>query len=464
MKKRRSMALALCAMLALPGAAAAVTEDVVQAAPDVDVGLVLSGEAQSLLPDADAYLPKQDETYAQSLMPAWAQSETAVQPQFEGDYPVDVCQAPQLTPGEIARAARLKELYDAGLATGDGASVLNATQDVRVGVYALNPEDFDGERVYHVLGGACLTDEQLLAIIDAYHRLGEPFDPEAICSRNCVRGGGLESSRAYTGEERARMEQLADLIGRGLIDAEVASPEPPVTVYTDKAYFMGLDRVTILPYRRLTDAELVAELAKRGVTKLSRDADDIEAQARSLLCELLGMPLSAKADAVVEGGGYIPLVRGEDGQAVNIDTDSETNEGQNPREAYSIAFTFTGETGRLTYAGVLFDAQTGEAVQLYLSEQNGAGATEEADPAVTPEAALGEAARYAESLGIVPQVGAAWALKGEASTNWGACYALTAQIDEDVWAEVFVGCDDGIAHGVEIDASGRFAQKAGAKE
>lgn len=461
MKKRGSMALMLCAMLALPCAASAVTEGMVQPAPNVDVGFALSGDAQSLLPDADAYLPDPDQSGedASLITPAWAESETYVQQRFEGGYPVDVCQAPQLTPGEVARAARLKALYDEGLATGDGASVLNAAQDVRVGVYPLDPADFDGERVYHVLCGTCLTDEQLLAIIDAYHRLGEPFDPQAICYRNCVRGGGVTGSRAYTSEERARMEQLAGLIGRGLIGAEDACPEPPVTVYTDKAYFMGLDRVTILPYRRLTDEELVAGLAMRGATKLSRDADDVEAQARSLLCNLLGMPLSAKAGVVSEGGGYIPLVRGEDGQVVNLDLDGETREDQNQREAYSLSFTFTGETGRLTYAGALFDAQTGEAVQLYLSEEHRGSAAAEADPAVTPEAALDAAARYAEALGIAPREGAAWSQKGVTATNWGACYTLTAQIDEDVWAEIFVGCDDGQAHGVEIDASGRFAHK-----
>ena len=76
-KKRRGMAWALCAMLALPGAASAVTEGAVQIAPDVDVGLALSGDAQSLLPDADAYLPDpgQPGEDASLLMPAWAESE-----------------------------------------------------------------------------------------------------------------------------------------------------------------------------------------------------------------------------------------------------------------------------------------------------------------------------------------------------------------------------------------------------
>ena len=367
-------------------------------------------------------------------------------------------QAPQLTPGEIARAARLKALYDEGLATGDGASVLGVTEDVRVGVYPLDPEDFNGERVYHVLCGTCLTDEQLLAIIDAYHQLGEPFDPQAICYRNCVRGGGQECSRPYTSEERARMEQLSDLIARGLIDAEDACPEPPVTMDTDKPYFMGLDRVTLLPYRRLTDEELVGVLAMQGAAKLSRGADGFEAQARSLLCKLLGMPLSAKAGAVSEGAGYIPLVRGEDGQVTNIDFDGETREDQNQRAAYSLSFTFVGETGRLTRAGVLFDAETGEVVQLYLSEENRESAAAETAPAATPEAALEEAARYAGTLGIEPREGAAWASMGVVSTNWGACYALTAKLEEGAWAEIFVGCDDGAAHGIQIDASGRFAQ------
>jgi len=44
-------------------------------------------------------------------------------------------------------AAGMMAAYAAGERTGDGASVLEAKKRVRVGVYALDPKEYDGERV-----------------------------------------------------------------------------------------------------------------------------------------------------------------------------------------------------------------------------------------------------------------------------------------------------------------------------
>ena len=89
----------------------------------------------------------------------------------------------RLTTGERKRMEKLMAAYAAGERTGDGASVLEAKKNVRVGVYALDPAEYDGERVLLLLPGNCLTDEEMLAILDAYRQLGEPFDPDALNER-----------------------------------------------------------------------------------------------------------------------------------------------------------------------------------------------------------------------------------------------------------------------------------------
>ena len=45
----------------------------------------------------------------------------------------------------------------------------------------------------------------LLAVIDAWHQAGKRFDPSALNCRNCMRGGGIESSRFLTEEELSKL-------------------------------------------------------------------------------------------------------------------------------------------------------------------------------------------------------------------------------------------------------------------
>lgn len=46
-----------------------------------------------------------------------------------------------------------------------------------------------------LLPGGCLSDQELLAIINAFHQLGMILDPVALNYRNCARDGGVEASR-----------------------------------------------------------------------------------------------------------------------------------------------------------------------------------------------------------------------------------------------------------------------------
>lgn len=48
--------------------------------------------------------------------------------------------------------------------------------------------------------------------------------------------------------------------------------------------------------------------------------------------------------------------------------------------------------------------------------------------------------------------GLAWHVlyEDENWTNWGACIPVRAQVAEDEWLTVFIGKDDGKAHGLEV--------------
>ena len=110
-----------------------------------------------------------------------------------------------------------------GERTDDGASGhWRRKRNVRVGVYALDPAEYDGERVLLLLPGNCLTDEEMLAILDAYRQLGELFDPDALNERNRARPHLYGHKRGDNEERRAR---LKGLIQRGIIRREDAGDD-----------------------------------------------------------------------------------------------------------------------------------------------------------------------------------------------------------------------------------------------
>lgn len=122
-------------------------------------------------------------------------------------------------------------------------------------------------RVYTLLPSVCLTDEQLLSIIDAFHQLGQTFDPAGLNYRNCARGGGIETSRFLTASEQERCDIIARQIERGVltrdrIDFNAVTAER--TIDLDARYYANMDSFSLHPYRVLTDEELAAGLFRAG--------------------------------------------------------------------------------------------------------------------------------------------------------------------------------------------------------
>lgn len=282
MKKTGLAALAV--LLCLPMGAQAVREGVIEEAPMVEVQEKIS------------YLPRVRQEKAETgWMLEEAYTEIDTTEMLYADIRACLTSSCRLTTGERKRMDKLMAAYAAGERTGDGVSVLEAEKNVRVGVYALDPAEYDGERVMLLLPGNCLTDEEMLAILDAYHQLGETFDPDALNERNCVRGQMY--LRSVTAEDEERWMSLKAQVERGILKREDV-PQTLKAVEVDGASVLGSQngKFIFTPYRRLTDDELLDDMFLCGIRNECEgvDIDAAERNARLALREKHGCPLSMK--------------------------------------------------------------------------------------------------------------------------------------------------------------------------
>lgn len=211
-----------------------------------------------------------------------------------GGYPY---QTPSLTETEKRRAVDLLREYDAGVRP--RGTILGVTENVRVGVYALNPEDYEGQAVYVLLPMREMSDDEILMIIDAYAQLSLRFDPDTLSFRNCARGGSIETSRFLTDEERERMSVLRKLFRRqGLRPDREFTPLPGDDglgwVQLHEEDFAGLPDFRFRPYRYQSDEELLRFISFQdtGEDVAPTEYAEYERQTRAELLRLMNAPLS----------------------------------------------------------------------------------------------------------------------------------------------------------------------------
>lgn len=348
---KRLLSFLLAVSLYLPAGAQAVTEDVVEEAPAVSIGTVQP--AVSYLPDASYYSEygewQPSWEYAESCVPGEATPE-------DGVY-YDVEQRPRLTSGEKVRATRLARQLAAGEISYEGDSVLNLCENAVLSVLSLDPSSYDGEQLFFLLPGTCMTDDQLLAVIDACAKAGVAFDPDMFNERNCMRGGGIETTRSFTGEERERYTLLHTLIRTGKFDyPDDLAESPVINVLLDARYYSGLEDFSVKPYRSMTDTEMLALLQSIGVRNESGDTDfgAVERNARELLCSRFGCPLSMQLEYVFTKGMYVPML---------IDANGKTAYSEESREMYGASFLYQEGDGTSWAAMACYDRETGEMLQ-----------------------------------------------------------------------------------------------------
>lgn len=206
-------------------------------------------------------------------------------------------QAPRMTAEERMRAKDLLDDYQAGVRPSE--NVLNKLEDVVVGVYTLNAEDYEGETLFTLLPVNPLTDDQILQVIDAFARSGQTFDPEALNYKNCMRGGGAGMSRHFVEDERDRLAILRELyVRQGFVSEKPFTPlvtdDGLGMVFVDSEEFCGQTEFIFMPYRRAIDEELLAYIV---YTTSGNPADygnmaSYEKQLRLELSDLLGAPIA----------------------------------------------------------------------------------------------------------------------------------------------------------------------------
>lgn len=202
---------------------------------------------------------------------------------------------PWLTDLELAK---IRE-YQAALRDGElgytGESIINPTSvtDIDVAVFTLDPDDFCGETFYVFLPDSeSVTDTQLVALADAFEKLGIDFDPDSLNDRNCCRHCNVLESRTLTVEENSRMDALRDQVRRGQLKKEdVPAGTQVLTVEKRTERGWGLDKKTFLfyPYRQMTNEEL-ALFALEDEGEWTVDPDELKKTALKDTGDLVILP------------------------------------------------------------------------------------------------------------------------------------------------------------------------------
>lgn len=434
--KKRLMALALC--LLLPIGAQAVEEGVVEDAPMVAI------DASAFEMDETSYLPDESYYALDVWEPAWATSEEYVPAELSYGMYEDVSQSPRLMPGEIARAKKLAQAYREGKVTYTGESVLEKMENVVLGVYALNPDDFSGEHAFVLLPGTCLTDEQLLAIIDAFSQMGLEFDPETLNYRNCARGGGIETTRFFASEEKDRFSTLVDKVRRGIIVPDASFDGLVRVPKLDNSYYCGMTDFLLMPHHSLTDEELLSLAVGAGYHNESDeyDLDEIERRSRNALYQAFHTPLSMELSGVfTEGSSMMPLFNAECEDGWDFDSEARWTFGAN--------FSYAKADGVEVHAYTYFDRESGELLYASAIDSRDLGDASPEEREVT-QAEIDAAIALAQAQLGMSELD--WhVLEMECSTNWGLCLQVRAQVAQDMWITLFIGKDDGQTHGWSLE-------------
>ena len=251
MKHRKMISILFSLVLALamlPLAAYATGEDVLEAAP-----------AMPLAEEAQETEPAEDEGASVPYLPyCYYERDSEVSE-------IDEYYVPWLTREEEERIRSFMADLEAGKdLTRNIPDCVNITENVAVGVYTVDPKEFDGETFHVILPGYRMTDEMLLSLLAAFNRLEIPFDPNLLNARNCTRGTLENRSLSY--EENERLKTIQRQVHRGMITKDSV----PAGTYCWTAelardpeqVWSPFDNVPVrffrYPYRSMTDDELAA--------------------------------------------------------------------------------------------------------------------------------------------------------------------------------------------------------------
>ena len=262
---------------------------------------------------------------------------------------------PWLEPGELARAKELLAAVEAGEQSAEDLRYPEYPDELRVGVYPLDPAEFGGETYFVTLPARKLKDYDLLYLISCFRQLGAAFEPEALNSRNCQRAFWTRgATRDLTPEESSRMDVLRHQVICGMLkDGDV---RPETECRTIGTWFGPF---SFYPYRRMTDDELAAFALSRE-SAWDDDPDEVERTARKFAGDILELPLTMELSEaerfrisytdITEGYGVTFRAENTDAEGTEPVTDGS------PREVYVYLRkrqdngALAGDTARVDYA------------------------------------------------------------------------------------------------------------------
>lgn len=202
----------------------------------------------------------------------------------------------------------------------------------------VNPADYDGETWYLMLPARELTENDLLAVFDAFDLIGLTFDPSQISIRNCCRGLGY--NRALQADETMRAETLSQLVYNDLIPSEIdmgGNRNLVLCCKNGSVFFLR-------PYSSMRDEELVQEVNINSRPVIEKI---IEREARELLNKYFDFPLSLACNGYTFGNGSLPVQ--------GITTDEHRLVLKQSDSFAGVSFDLSQDSDSYSYVDVTFD-------------------------------------------------------------------------------------------------------------
>ena len=322
-----SLLAVMLALALLPLSALAVTENVLETAPEVTPTVMVTEEVRATeeIPAAET---EAEETAAAEASSARDVEEYSPYIPYEQYFPVrgttpeaEQYKLPRMSDRELDRYKELLAQVSDGSLSLEGVSTCVNRKDIdetSVGVYTLDPEDFAGETFYVILPyNQRMKDQQIISLIASFKELGISFDPDSLNERNCTRMAYGGITRFLTREEESRKATLQSLIARGLLTKESISPES-ACFYTDA--LPGYTPFCFYPYRSMSDDELAAFLLADHVA-WENDPDDILQIAKQEVGAVVPLPndLTLTDSKMTEMENYWePVLSGDKANRYNL--------------------------------------------------------------------------------------------------------------------------------------------------
>ena len=217
---------------------------------------------------------------------------------------------------EIRRLSKLVEAYAEGLRPESSAPSL--PEERGFAIVPLDPNEFAGMTEYYFLPDTVLTDQELLMLIAYGEKMNVPFTESTLTTKNCARWFDTYCNRYFSAGESARRSNLNSRVlmeglrPKSFAPTDITLTKLPVSsvcgIRMSSTYAETFYTFEFYPIRELTDEELLQTMflvhEEGGYSILTptqnNDLNPTEdkAKMRSLLEDIMGMPMSAKSTSL----------------------------------------------------------------------------------------------------------------------------------------------------------------------